>query len=90
MLDNVLFVYIVSFSRVLDDSPFFLLYGRDAVFPQDLAMHLKTNQKEFKDKDNYKIRLLKTLKEAYDKVKNYKELEQVKYKAYFDLQFKGP
>ena len=60
------------------------------MFPQDLAMHLKTNQKEFKDKDNYKIRLLKTLKEAYDKVKNYKELEQVKYKAYFDLQFKGP
>ena len=38
MLNNVLFVYRISFSLVLNDSPFFLLYGRDAVLPQDLSI----------------------------------------------------
>jgi hypothetical protein len=64
MLDNVLFVYLFCFSRVLDDSPFFLMYGREAILPQDLAMNLKIKQKESQDKDNYKIQLLKTLKSA--------------------------
>jgi hypothetical protein len=85
MLDNVLFVYRISFSRVLDDSPFFLMYGRDAVIPQDLAMNLKIKQKEFQDKDS----LLKTLKLAYEKVRSVKEIEQAKYKTAFDKTHKN-
>ena len=88
MLDNVLFVYRVSFSRVLDDSPFFLLYGRDAVLPQDLAMHLTHKKKIFQDKDAYKVYMLKTLKQAYEKLRHHKEIEQAKYKAYFDQKHK--
>ena len=88
MLDNVLFVYRVSFSRVLDDSPFFLLYGRDAILPQDLTMNLKITQAEFEDMDSYRIHLLQTLKNAYEKVRNVKEIEQAKYKAYFDKTHK--
>ena len=88
MLDNVLFVYRVSFSRVLDDSPFFLLYGRDALLPQDLAMNLKLKQTEFDDINSYRIHLLQTLKTAYEKLKNTKEIEQAKYKAYFDKTHK--
>jgi hypothetical protein len=52
MIDNVLFVYRISFSRVLDDSPFFLLYGRDAVIPQDLAFNLKSIKNNTKIKPN--------------------------------------
>jgi len=89
MLDNVLFVYRISFSRVLDDSPFFLLYGRDAILPQDLAMNLKIKQKEFQDKDSYKIHLLKTLKAAYEKLKTVKQLEQARYKSQFDKTHKN-
>lgn len=84
MLNNVLFVYRISFSRVLDDSPFFLMYGREAILPQDLAMNLKIKQKEFQDKDSYKIHLLKTLKLAYEKVRSVKEIEQAKYKTALD------
>ena len=84
MLDNVLFVYRISFSRVLDDSPFFLMYGREAILPQDLAMNLKIKQKESQDKNNYKIHLLKTLKSAYEKVRSVNEIEQAKYKTAFD------
>ena len=88
MLANVLFVYRVSFSRVIEDSPFFLLYGRDAVMPQDLALNLKTKQKNFDNPADYKLYLLKTLNQAYEKVRNVKEIEQAKYKAKFDLTHK--
>lgn len=88
MLDNVLFVYRVSYSRVLDDSPFFLLYGRDPVLPQDLAFNLKRQHQEFESPAAYKIHLLKTLKNAYDKLRIVKETEQAKYKAYFDKTHK--
>ena len=88
MLDNVLFVYRVSFSRVLEDSPFFMLYGRDAVMPQDLALNLKTKQDKFTDPASYKLYLLKTLKRAYEKLKNVKEREQENYKSKFDKTHK--
>ena len=55
LLANVLFVYRVSFSRVLEDSPFFLLYGRDVVMPQDLALNLRSKQKSFENVAEYKL-----------------------------------
>ena len=88
MLANVLFVYRVSFSRVLEDSPFFLLYGRDVVMPQDLALNLRSKQKSFENVAEYKLYFLKTLKSAYEKIKNVKEIEQAKYKAKFDKTHK--
>ena len=89
ILDNVLFVYRISFSRVIEDSPFFLLYGRDAVLPQDLVFNLRSQQKDFEDQASYKIELLRTLRKAYDKVKNIREIEQEKYKLYFDKNHKN-
>ena len=89
MINNVLFVYRISFSRVLDDSPFFLLYGRDAIIPQDLALNLQSKKKLFDNTTEYKIELLKTLKKAYEKVRKVKDKEQTKYKEYFDKSHKG-
>jgi len=88
MLDNVLFVYRISFSRVLEDSPFFLLYGRDAILPQDLVLNLKQKHNEFANQEDYKIHLLNTLKEKYERLRNFKESEQLKYKSYFDKSHK--
>ena len=79
MLDNVLFVYRISFSRVIEDSPFFLFF-----LSQDLVFNLRSQQKDFEDRASYKIELLKTLRKAYDKVKNIREIEQEKYKLTFD------
>ena len=39
-IDNALLVYRVSVSRSLGDSPFFLIYGRDPVLPQDVELGL--------------------------------------------------
>lgn len=41
MLANVGNVYRDTFSRVLDDSPFVILHGRDPVFSQHVAFKLK-------------------------------------------------
>ena len=68
MLDNVLFVYRISFSRVLNDSPFFLQYGRDAVLPQDLTIGHTKLQSDEENEDDYKVKFLQTLKIAYEKV----------------------
>ena len=75
-IDNVLFVYRISFCRVLDDSPFFLLHARDAVLPQDLTILPNRSKIEDKSDTDYKIKLLKTLRIAYEKLKNVKEKEQ--------------
>jgi hypothetical protein len=43
----------------------FLLYGRDATLPQDVALKLKRPQKAHEDKDSYKLDLLAELYAAY-------------------------
>ena len=88
MLDNVLFVYRISFNRVLSDSPFFLLYGRDAILPQDLMFETPKNARAM-DIEEYKMNLLKTLRMAYDKVTNRRELEQARYKKSYDITHKN-
>ena len=56
--------------------------------PKDLALNIKTKQKQFDNQAEYKLFLLKTLKSAYEKVKNIKEQEQLKYKTQFDKTHK--
>ncbi len=37
-LDNVLMAYRMSVGRVTGENPFFLMYGRDPILPQDLRV----------------------------------------------------
>ena len=62
-IENTAYVYRIRFIRVLEDSPLILLYGRVAIFPQDLALNLKQKYNEFANQEDYKIHLLSTLKE---------------------------
>ena len=87
MIEHCLFVYRISVSRMLQDNPFYLLYGRDAILPQDLAFNLTNvnlRKVEAKKKENYQYALVKKLKEEYDQLLKHKEGEQDKYKAYYD------
>ena len=71
LIDNVLFTYRVSLNRTLQDSPFFLIYGRDPDLPQDLFLPLKAANKRYieaNDLGDYKIKLLKTLQDSYSKL----------------------
>jgi hypothetical protein len=91
LIDNVLFTYRVSLNRTLRDSPFFLIYGRDPILPQDLFLPLKNNQRQITENDQaaYKLKLLKTLHDAYAKLNKDKIQERDVYKTYYDQTHKN-
>ena len=86
-IDSCLFVYRVSYNRTLCEVPFFLLYGRDPILPQDLMVETpKSSLREIRaeELDIYKSRLLGTIKHAHDKLERDKEITRNKYKEYYD------
>ena len=89
-IDKCLFTYRVTLNRTLKDNPFYLIYGRDAVLPQDLFLPINKSQRKVnqKDIDLYKVDLVKTLKEAYAKLNTTKENERERYKLYYDKTHK--
>ena len=91
LVDNCLFIYRTSVSRSLNDIPFYLLYGRDAILPPDLCFNLPiANKRKIEETEgsNYQLLLARRLKVAYDKLLVQKEKEQAKYKEYYDRSHK--
>jgi transposase InsO family protein len=89
MIDHCLFIYRISINRTLADTPFYLMYGRDAILPQDLKFHTYDNRRTIEqienDKQNYQYILTKQLQEEYTKLIKNREAEQNHYKDYYDL-----
>jgi hypothetical protein len=91
LIDHCLFIYRISINRTLNDTPFFLLYGRDAILPQVIALNLPASNKrtiQETEKTNYQWLLVRQLKVAYGKLIAQKEKEQAKYKCYYDKSHK--
>jgi hypothetical protein len=87
LVENILFVYRATLRRMIDDTPFFLVYGRDPVMPQDLLIDLKTcNRRQISsdDVDEYKIQVLKILRATFEKLNGHKAAVQSKYKDHYD------
>jgi hypothetical protein len=82
ILDECLFVYRSSVSRVLDDSPFYMIYGRDPVLPQDLLIPVKIRQPE--TEVDFKMERLKQLKRAHENLQARKVIYQQRYKLEYD------
>ena len=81
----------MSLNRMLNDSPFYLIFGRDPVFPQDLMVSLRELNSRTITAANineYKATLVKNLASAYEKLNKYKESTQEKYKNYYDKTHK--
>lgn len=53
MLDACIFAYRVTMSNRINETPFFLVYGRDPTLPGDLIINNGTPNKK-KDKSNKK------------------------------------
>ena len=87
LIDTALFTYRVSLNRTLNDNPFFLIYGRDPLLPQDLFLPIvNRNARAINTEDihDYKSKQLRILKEAYAKLNELKENDRFDYKAYYD------
>ena len=77
--------------ELLRDNPFYLIYGRDPILPQDLFMPVKSsNQRQITAGDivEYKMKLLKDLHATYGKLNQDKAKERDVYKNYYDKSHK--
>ena len=86
-VESCLFIYRTTFNRALKETPFFLMYGRDPVMPQDLLIPFSERQNrtvKTEDLDIYKTRLLQVLRKTYDSLNDFKQQYQNKYKKYYD------
>ena len=69
----------MTYGRAIDESPFYILYGRDPVIPMDLFLPVNKNnlrQSEADDIYAYKFEQLKKLREAYEKLNVHREHER--------------
>ena len=92
MIDHCLFVYRTSYNRMLGDTPFFLLHGRDALLPQDMAFGVNTEnlrQVSRNKKGDYRKELVDVLTNAYQKLIDHKAVVQDKYKRCYDKHHKN-
>ncbi|RNA24791.1 hypothetical protein BpHYR1_045640 [Brachionus plicatilis] len=64
---DILLAYRVTINMTIKETPFFLLYGRDAVLPSDIMFGTARNAKpdDTEDKFDYKIKLLNRLRTSY-------------------------
>ena len=88
MLDYCLFAYRTTVNEILNETPFFLLYGRDALLPSDLLFRTKNNSPEERSVMDYKLELVKTLRKAYDDISVRRERYVNDYKLSYDSKQK--
>jgi hypothetical protein len=86
IISRCLFVYRVSLNKTLDETPFYLVYGRDARLPQDFVF--ENNAKSYQNLHDYVHDLINKLREAYTKLNQHKYEYQMKYKSYYDKKQK--
>lgn len=60
LIDRCLFIYRISLNKTLNNTPFFLIYGRDVVLPYDLV-YSNNNEPTYKDINDYMDNLISKL-----------------------------
>lgn len=90
MVDYCLFAYRTTINATIEETPFFLLYGRDAVLPQDLMFGVYKDRQSADGIDlvDYKANLLSKLKAAYEEIKERRQDSMVYYKSVYDNRHK--
>ncbi len=87
LVDSCLFVYRTTFNIAINEIPYFLLYGRDPLLPQDSSLPSVRHfhrQITTSDLDIYKTRLVGVLKGANTALDKHKAKYQSTYAQYYD------
>lgn len=88
-LEACLFAYRISVNQKLSESPFFLLYGRDPVLPNDLALGTRPGRNiNTSDPNEYKFQLVAKLKQAYEAIEQKRAPDVDYYKFRYDSSHK--
>ena len=82
-LQELLFAYRTKPHESNHESPFFLLYGRDAKLPCDSTLSAKRTAYQV-DIDDYKSELVWSLTDAWEVAKKEVEKAQTKQKSQYD------
>jgi transposase InsO family protein len=91
LIDCCLFAYRTSINTKVQETPFYLLYGRDVVLPSDLLFNIRKNDAldTTDEKLNYKFNLVFKLKAAYERLIDKKIKQSEQYKAFYDKKHKN-
>lgn len=84
----VLFAYRTSIQETTQETPFYLMYGRDARLPIDVALTQPTVR--YTSTDDYRVDLVDKLQHAFTQAKENTERAQQKQKLYADEHSKEP
>ena len=84
----VLFAYRASAQGSTQESPFFLLYGRDPLLPTDALLEPSSVERENIDVDDYKSRISTYMSDAWTLAKANVKLAQKKQKKAYDRNAK--
>ena len=82
-LPYVLFAYRTSMQESTKESPFFLLYGRDAQLPTEAALS-PPEDSEFVDLDDYRAEVAQKLSHAWEMARSNVTRAQKQQKKYYD------
>jgi transposase InsO family protein len=90
MLDLAVMAYRTTVHDIMEETPFYLLYGRDAILPNDVVFGVKpTRTDPVEDPDDFatrKIELAAKLKQAYEEVSHRRLDKTNKYKIRYDMR----
>lgn len=90
LVDDCLMAYRVTINHTIQETPFFLLYGRDALLPSDLVLGVSNRQltTDAEDVVEYKVRLLERLRSSYEVLEQKQEEKMNYYKERYDASHK--
>lgn len=83
-LPKLLFAYRTSLHSSLHDTPFFLLFGRDATFPQDVGTTIAHRAREPREVSQYRADLLEHLTRAREAARHALAESQARSKTRHD------
>ena len=85
----MLFSYRASLQESTQESPFYLLYGRDPRLPTDAALAAPVHREDV-DLDDYKAEVTSCLSDAWELARQHVKKAQKAQKRYYDRNTKDP